>query len=79
MPHAVPPNDSSPRAFLRAAGVLSGALAFRSFPDGVLEAFQANALAEVQAAKPTADFDDAWGKGFMNGDAFLPLVYSTTR
>jgi cyclase len=36
-------------------------------------------LAEVQAAKPTADFDDAWGKGFMNGDAFLPLVYSTTR
>jgi glyoxylase-like metal-dependent hydrolase (beta-lactamase superfamily II) len=36
-------------------------------------------LAEVQASKPTADFDDAWGKGFMSAADFLPIVYATTR
>jgi glyoxylase-like metal-dependent hydrolase (beta-lactamase superfamily II) len=36
-------------------------------------------LADVQAAKPTAAFDEAWGKGMMNPDAFVGLVYSTVR
>ena len=36
-------------------------------------------LAEVQAAKPTADFDDPWGKGFMPAANFLAIVYNTTR
>jgi glyoxylase-like metal-dependent hydrolase (beta-lactamase superfamily II) len=36
-------------------------------------------LAEVQAAKPTADFDEMWGKGFMGPADFLALVYNTTR
>jgi glyoxylase-like metal-dependent hydrolase (beta-lactamase superfamily II) len=36
-------------------------------------------LAEVQAAKPTADFDEAWGKGFMQAGDFLAIVYNTTR
>jgi glyoxylase-like metal-dependent hydrolase (beta-lactamase superfamily II) len=36
-------------------------------------------LAEVQAAKPTADFDEAWGKGFMTAGDFLAVVYNTTR
>ena len=36
-------------------------------------------LAEVQAAKPTADFDEMWGKGFMGPADFLALVYHTTR
>jgi glyoxylase-like metal-dependent hydrolase (beta-lactamase superfamily II) len=36
-------------------------------------------LAEVQAAKPTADFDEAWGKGFMQAGDFLAIVYATTR
>ena len=36
-------------------------------------------LAEVQAAKPTADFDEAWGKGFMTAGDFLAIVYNTTR
>jgi cyclase len=36
-------------------------------------------LAEVQAAKPTADFDEAWGKGFMGAGDFLAIVYNTTR
>jgi hypothetical protein len=36
-------------------------------------------LAEVQAARPTADFDDLWGKGFMTAGDFLGIVYNTTR
>jgi glyoxylase-like metal-dependent hydrolase (beta-lactamase superfamily II) len=36
-------------------------------------------LADVQAAKPTAAFDEVWGKGMMNGDAFVGLVYNTVR
>ena len=34
-------------------------------------------LAEVVAAKPTADLDAAWGKGFMMPDQFVTLVYTT--
>ena len=34
-------------------------------------------LADVQAAKPSAAFDAEWGKGFMNAEAFVGLVYST--
>jgi cyclase len=32
---------------------------------------------EAVAAKPTADLDGTWGKGMVNGDFFVPLVYST--
>jgi glyoxylase-like metal-dependent hydrolase (beta-lactamase superfamily II) len=32
---------------------------------------------EVIAKKPTAEFDAAWGKGFMSGDAFTGTVYRT--
>jgi len=35
-------------------------------------------LAEVQAAKPTAEFDALWTKGMAPND-FLAIVYSTTR
>jgi len=34
-------------------------------------------LADVQAAKPTAAFDAAWGQGFMKPDDFVALVYGT--
>lgn len=34
-------------------------------------------LAEVQAAKPSAEFDAAWGKGMMPPDSFVALVYNT--
>ena len=35
-------------------------------------------LAEVQAAKPSAEFDAAWGVGGMlNGDGFVELVFGT--
>jgi glyoxylase-like metal-dependent hydrolase (beta-lactamase superfamily II) len=32
---------------------------------------------EVVAAKPTAEFDAAWGMGFMQPDVFVTIVYST--
>jgi glyoxylase-like metal-dependent hydrolase (beta-lactamase superfamily II) len=36
-------------------------------------------LAEVQAAKPSAEFDASWGKGMMPPDDFVALVYNTLR
>jgi glyoxylase-like metal-dependent hydrolase (beta-lactamase superfamily II) len=36
-------------------------------------------LAQVQAGKPTADFDAAWGKGMMAPDDFVALVYNTVK
>jgi glyoxylase-like metal-dependent hydrolase (beta-lactamase superfamily II) len=36
-------------------------------------------LADVQAAKPSREFDVAWGKGRMTPDAFVELVYNTVR
>lgn len=35
-------------------------------------------LADVQAAKPSAEFDEAWGKGVPPND-FVTLVYNTVR
>jgi glyoxylase-like metal-dependent hydrolase (beta-lactamase superfamily II) len=32
---------------------------------------------DAVAAKPTADLDSAWGKGMINGDVFVTLVYTT--
>ena len=35
---------------------------------------------EVVAAQPTAEFDAAWGQGFMNGENFTRFSYqSLTR
>jgi len=34
-------------------------------------------LAQVQAAKPSAEFDAAWGKGMMAPNDFVALVYNT--
>jgi cyclase len=34
-------------------------------------------LQEVLAAKPTADLDETWGKGFMMPNDFLTIVYNT--
>jgi glyoxylase-like metal-dependent hydrolase (beta-lactamase superfamily II) len=36
-------------------------------------------LEEVVAAKPTAEFDATWGKGFMPADMFVSIVYNTVR
>ena len=32
-------------------------------------------LGEVQASKPTAEFDDVWGKGFLKPDRFVEMLY----
>jgi hypothetical protein len=29
---------------------------------------------EISAAKPTADFDEKWGKGFIKPETFTPMV-----
>jgi cyclase len=34
-------------------------------------------LQDVIAAKPTADLDEQWGKGFMKPDFFVTIVYQT--
>ena len=34
-------------------------------------------LPDVIAAKPTADLDDQWGKGFMKSEFFVTIVYQT--
>lgn len=36
-------------------------------------------LADVTAAKPTADLDATWGKGFMSPNDFVAIVYNTLR
>lgn len=33
----------------------------------------------ARAAKPTADLDASWGKGFMAPDVFVSLVYNLVR
>lgn len=42
-------------------------------------AFKAAGASEQEAVakKPTADFDTAWAKGFINGDVFTGIVYRT--
>ncbi len=37
---------------------------------------QGKSLAETVAAKPTAAFDEKWGKGFLPADTFVALVYA---
>jgi glyoxylase-like metal-dependent hydrolase (beta-lactamase superfamily II) len=34
-------------------------------------------LEEVQAERPTMEFDEVWGKGFLSPDDFVALVYGT--
>lgn len=37
---------------------------------------EGKSLDQIQAAKPTADFDELWGKGFMSPVRFVELVYA---
>jgi len=36
-------------------------------------------LADVQAANPSAEFDQAWGKGMLTPNDFIAIVYNTTK
>jgi len=49
----------------------------RSVRDRVTAAIKAGkSLDELLASKPTADLDEIWGKGFMNPETFLRIVYT---
>lgn len=37
---------------------------------------QGRTLAQVKAAKPSAEFDAAWGTGFINPDRFIEILYT---
>ncbi|MDY7095022.1 MAG: MBL fold metallo-hydrolase [Acidobacteriota bacterium] len=55
---------------------------FRSMLEGIRAKVaplvaEGKSLEEVQAAKPTADFDEQWGGGFLNPDNFTAIVYSS--
>ena len=48
--------------------------------DGVQKLKSAGrSLVEVQAAKPTAEFDAVWGKGLIPPDFFVAIVYNTLK
>jgi glyoxylase-like metal-dependent hydrolase (beta-lactamase superfamily II) len=38
---------------------------------------QGKSLADVQAALPSKEFDATWGTGFMKGEQFVAIVYSS--
>ena len=40
---------------------------------------QGKKLEEVVASKPTAQFDEAWGKGFLTPDKFVEMLYGTLK
>jgi len=40
---------------------------------------QGKSLTEAASARPTAEFDAKWGKGFVNSDFFLDLVYNDLK
>jgi hypothetical protein len=37
---------------------------------------EGKSLEEVIAAKPTAEFDEVWAKGFLTPDTFAKIVYN---
>ncbi len=37
---------------------------------------EGKSLEQVKASKPTAEFDEVWGKGFLNPDRFVEILYS---
>jgi glyoxylase-like metal-dependent hydrolase (beta-lactamase superfamily II) len=37
---------------------------------------QGKTLAQVKAAKPSAEFDAAWGGGYINPDRFVETLYA---
>lgn len=37
----------------------------------------AKTLEQVEAAQPTKDLDETWGKGFIKGHKFVEIVYKS--
>jgi len=66
------------------AGRRKDLVAFRDMLQGVRDAVAplvaaGKSLDEVQAAKPLAPFDETWGKGFLNSEAFTAIVYASLK
>lgn len=68
-------------------GSLGGVKELKAYRD-VLEAVRARILplvragkteAEVLAARPTREFDESWGKGFMNPETFTKIAYASLK
>ena len=38
---------------------------------------EGKSLEQVLASRPTAEFDESWGAGFMNPKTFLTIVYNS--
>jgi glyoxylase-like metal-dependent hydrolase (beta-lactamase superfamily II) len=62
----------------------AGLQAFRLMLAGVRDRVQplvdqGKTLQEVVAARPTREFDEQWGKGFLTPDKFVEIVYSGMR
>jgi glyoxylase-like metal-dependent hydrolase (beta-lactamase superfamily II) len=60
----------------------AGLVAYRDMLRGSIDKVEALAaegksLEEVQAAKPTATFDEAWGGGFIGPDDFVAEIYQS--
>jgi cyclase len=66
-------------------GPLADAAALRTFRDMMVTVRDrvqklktaGRTMEETVAAKPTADLDGVWGKGFLQPDAFVSIVYGT--
>jgi glyoxylase-like metal-dependent hydrolase (beta-lactamase superfamily II) len=37
---------------------------------------EGKSLDQIKASKPTAEFDEVWGKGFLNPDRFVEILYT---
>jgi cyclase len=60
------------------AGLMTYASVLTTCRDKVKELkTQGKSLKDTIAAKPTAEFDDAWGKGLIPPDVFTTLIYNT--
>lgn len=58
----------------------SGLMAYRDMLQSIADRIQAlidegRTLEEIQAARPTAQWDDVWGQNFMTPERFVRLVY----
>ena len=65
-------------------GDLAGLTEYRAMLAGVRDAVQKlvkqdKTLEQVQAATPTAPWDEKWGKGFMKPDRFTEVVYNDLK
>jgi cyclase len=60
------------------AGLLAYRQMLAGIRDGIASQIEAGAsLEEVKASRPTREFDDKWGQGFIKPDQFVEIVYTS--